>query len=189
MWLRDGGEGDGEGGGSIPAGGIVPFYNVTLGGANKRNPIFWGESEPDVGWLVCDGGSDGMDGKVPDLRNRFIYGTATVSEIGQAGGAARVTPQITVNGSTSQLTVGNTTVTVDTIASHAHRINHGGGDQGYNQIRDGSGNKWYTCTSTGGSQAHTHALTDPGHSHTATATVNTIPPYIRLMFFVKLRAI
>ena len=48
----------------------------------------------------------------------------------------------------------------------------------------------YTQTAaTGGSQSHTHALTDAGHSHTATATVNTIPPYIKLLFCIKLRAI
>ena len=187
VWLRDGGEG---GGGSIPAGGIVPFYNVTLGGTNKRNPIFWGESEPDVGWLVCDGGSDGMGGTVPDLRNRFIYGTATVSKIGQTGGATSVSPTIKVNGSTSQLTVGNTTLTVETLASHLHgastHANTGGCAFGGGICRDNTDHYTYN---TGGSQPHTHALTDPGHSHTASATVATVPPYIKLLFCVKLRAI
>ena len=93
-------------------------------------------------------------------------------------------------GSTSQLTISGTTLTVAMLASHAHRINHGGGDSGYNEIRDGSGPKWYTCEATGGNAQHTHNVTDGGHSHTGTVSaVATIPPYIKLVYCVKIRDI
>ena len=65
-------------GAGIKAGAVVPFYNVTLSG---RYPIFWGESEADTSWLVCDGGSDLHGGNVPNLSNRFIMGVTSVSAL------------------------------------------------------------------------------------------------------------
>lgn len=47
-----------------PAGAVVPFYNVSF---SDRHPIFWGETEPDSGWIICDGGSDLSGGSVPNL--------------------------------------------------------------------------------------------------------------------------
>lgn len=37
VWIK-------EGGGGTPAGSVLPFYSVNLGGPDNRNPIFWGES-------------------------------------------------------------------------------------------------------------------------------------------------
>ena len=68
----------------IEAGAVVPFYNVTLSG---RYPIFWGESEADTSWLVCDGGSDLHGGNVPNLSNRFIMGVTSVSAAKKTGGS------------------------------------------------------------------------------------------------------
>ena len=87
------------GGGRIP-GEVVPFYNVNLGGEANRNPIFWGQSEPDTGWLICDGGSDGRGGSVPDLRKKFIMGADGVDDAGQTGGADSATPTISVQNAT-----------------------------------------------------------------------------------------
>lgn len=191
VWARDGG----GTGGAAPAGAVIPFYNVTLGGTGNRQPIFWGESEPDAGWLVCDGGTDNQSGNVPDLRNRFIYGTATVSEIGDTGGAASVTPTITVNGSTSQGQIGNTTLTVDTAPAHSHTThvqisNTSGGDTG----RDGGtsyyGGRSWGSNSVGGGGAHTHTFTGTAHNHTATSTaISTLSPYIKLVYCVKVREV
>ena len=74
-------------GAGIKASAVVPFYNVTLSG---RYPIFWGESEADTSWLVCDGGSDLHGGNVPNLSNRFIMGVTSVSAAKKTGGAATV---------------------------------------------------------------------------------------------------
>ena len=68
------------------AGEVVPFYNVTLGGSDGRRPIFWGETEPDEGWVLCDGGSDGQGGNVPDLIGKSIEGSNTQDAGGSSGG-------------------------------------------------------------------------------------------------------
>lgn len=68
------------------AGEVVPFYNVTLGGSDGRRPIFWGETEPDEGWVLCDGGSDGQGGNVPNLIGKSIEGSNTQDAGGSSGG-------------------------------------------------------------------------------------------------------
>lgn len=57
------------------AGEVVAFANVRLGGSDGRRPIFWGESSASEGWVLCDGGSDGRGGNVPNLIGRCVEGT------------------------------------------------------------------------------------------------------------------
>ena len=169
-------------GAGFEAGAVVPFYKVTLSG---RYPIFWGKSEADTGWLVCDGGDDLHGGNVPDLSNRFIMGTTSASETNKTGGST---------------TTSETTLTGSTSGTHQHWmftnrvISNGQGVQissttspaKYNRIEMSSGayemvyHKSYatespttglSSTSTGGSGAHTHTLT---------------PPYYTLIYLVKL---
>lgn len=180
----------GSGGGRIP-GEVVPFHNVKLGGTANRNPIFWGQSEPDTGWLICDGGSDGRGGSVPDLRKKFIMGADGVNDAGQTGGASSATPTITVNTSETSLTVDPTTLTNAQMTAH----DHSGIVLAYNQ----SSGYVYTTSesdgrssigSNGGSQSHYHSVSDPGHIHTASSSpVTTLPPYYKLIYCVKLPAV
>ena len=100
---------------AIPAGSVIPFYNVTLSG---RYPIFWGQTEADTGWVVCDGGSDLHGGTVPNLTNRFIMGTNTVSGAEKTGGST------TTSSTSTRGTVGATTITSSTSGSHQHIIGH-----------------------------------------------------------------
>lgn len=67
-------------------GEVVPFHNVRLGGTDGRRPIFWGESEADEGWVLCDGGSDGRGGNVPDLMGRCVEGSKPNEAGGKSGG-------------------------------------------------------------------------------------------------------
>lgn len=177
------------GGGRIP-GEVVPFYNVKLGGPANRNPIFWGQSEPDTGWLICDGGSDGRGGSVPDLRKKFIMGADGVDDAGQTGGEGSATPIITVEGSASGISIQGTTLNDNTLANHFHslRISLKSNTGGYTYAPDGAG-QWdnNTISSVGGSQPHIHGVTDPKHIHTAQASpVSTIPPFFSLIYCVKL---
>lgn len=187
-WLSDGG------GGGTPAGSVLPFYNVNLGGPDNRNPIFWGESEPDAGWLICDGGSDGRGGSVPDLRNRFVMCSSYSGDAGQTGGAASVTPTVSVRNAKQGGSIGNTAATgnisasvtgvgvqgttldVNTLPSHAHAVTYKShafeyGSKGGTSLD--SPDSSFNSGGTGNSWAHAHGVTDPGHSHGFSAAAHS----------------
>ena len=107
-------------GAGIEAGAVVPFYNVTLSG---RYPIFWGKTEANTGWLVCDGGSDLHGGNVPNLSNRFIMGVTSVSGAKKTGGSTAVSG-----------TIGATTLSANNYGSHQHYIGWTGRSSGNNNI-------------------------------------------------------
>ena len=185
VWIKEGG------GGGTPAGSVLPFYNVNLGGPDNRNPIFWGESEPDTGWLICDGGSDGRGGSVLDLRNRFVMCSSYSGDAGQTGGAASVTPTVSVQNATQGGSIGDTAATgnisasgtgvgvqgttldVNTLPSHAHteyQVQVAPGDFGSgNNKKSVSGLSGYT----GNSAAHAHGVYDPGHLHGFSAVAHS----------------
>jgi microcystin-dependent protein len=197
------------GGGRIP-GEVVPFYNVNLGGPANRNPIFWGQSEPDTGWLICDGGSDGRGGSVPDLRGKFVMCSTYSGDAGQTGGAASVTPTVSVQNATqggsiataaTGITIQAHTLGIEQIPSHRHSIVAQDLNETPNPMGGilwasrGNQQTWYTDLN-GGTQSHTHGRTDPGHTHTFTGaahthaatanTINTLPPYYKIAYCVKL---
>lgn len=100
---------------SVIAGQITPFYNCRLGGSDGRRLIPWGESVADERYVLCDGGTDGLGGNVPNLMDKFLL-PSTVAQAGQTGGSLNLSiPGVTVNG-----TVGETVLTVDQIPSHTH---------------------------------------------------------------------
>lgn len=182
-------------GGRIP-GEVVPFYNVNLGGEANRNPIFWGQSEPDTGWLICDGGSDGRGGSVPDLRNRFVMCSSYSGDAGQTGGATSVTPTVSVQNATQGGSIGNTTATgnvgvsgtnvgvqgttlsVAQLASHSHRnslkyVNANTSESTSSAFSNSGNPSYYTTDETGGNQWHDHGVYDPGHAHSFSGTAHT----------------
>ena len=166
---------------AVPKGIVAPFYNVKLSG---RYPIFWGDTEADTSWLVCDGGDDLHGGNVPDLRNKFIIGVVSVDEANKTGGST---------------TTSETTLTGSTSGTHQHwmftnkNVNQGEGIEvssttspsRYNRITSANSYEMVyanghqndipslglTSTVTGGSGAHTHTST---------------PPYYSLIYLVKL---
>lgn len=109
VWLKEGG-----GGGGNPAGAVVPFCNVTLGGPGNRYPIFWGTSEYDPGWLLCDGGGDGLGGTVPNMSERFVLGVTNISDIGNTGGGYSGS----VTGTISSTVAGGTVSASTTVATN-----------------------------------------------------------------------
>ena len=100
---------------TVPAGAVVPFYNVTLGGTGKRNPIFWGTTQADAGWVLCDGGSDGRGGLTPNLVDRFLKGSTVANQDTKGGSAELNINNIQVNG-----TIGGTALTVAQLPPHTH---------------------------------------------------------------------
>ena len=190
VWIKEGG------GGGTPAGSVLPFYSVNLGGPDNRNPIFWGESEPDTGWLICDGGSDGQGGSVPDLRGKFVMCSTYSGDAGQTGGATSVTPTISVRNATQGGRIGNTTATgnvgvsgtnvgvqgrtlsVAQLASHSHRnslkyINANNSGSTSSAFSGSGSPSYYSTDETGGNQGHDHSVYDPGHSHGFSGTAHS----------------
>lgn len=206
VWIKEGG------GGGTPAGSVLPFYNVKLGGPDNRNPIFWGESEPDTGWLICDGGSDGRGGSVPDLRGKFVMCSTYSGDAGQTGGAASVTPTISVQNATQggSIAISGTgvrvldhTLGVEQIPSHNHTVGNSyligkvsaNGYSLFNNTPEGKENN-LMMANTGGTKPHAHGIYDAGHTHTFTGAahthvatakpINTLPPYYNMAYCVKL---
>lgn len=195
-------------GGNIPPGSVIPFYSVNLGGPDNRNPIFWGQSEPDTGWLICDGGSDGRGGSVPDLRGKFVMCSAYSGDAGQTGGATSVTPTVSVQNATqggsisvfgTGIRVLDHTLGIEQIPSHTHSIstrnlNETGGDGGILWASRLHDRDWVSNTA-GGTQPHTHGIYDAGHTHTFTGAahthaaaanaISTVPPYYKMAYCVK----
>lgn len=179
---------------SMPSGAVIPFAKVNLGGPANRNPIFWGQSEPDTGWLICDGGSDGRGGSVPDLREKFIMCADGVNDAGQTGGATSATPTISVQNASTGVKTQGTTLTISTIANHAHRLNlqqykYGDGiaNYGFDSSLPAVTSLGDRIENTGDSNSHAHGVTDPTHTHTATASkISITPPFYKLVYCIKL---
>lgn len=197
---------------NVPVGAVVPFYNVTLGGSDGRRPIFWGNTDPDEGWVLCDGGSDGQSGTVPNLIGNFIKGS-NVASAGQTGGSA--TQTLTA----AQLPAHTHTVTIQSAGSHTHTrgtmnvtgkfqigsfpllsTNQQGAFYGSDTGRadphgqDETGGVYTTTTfdasrswsgETSSSGAHTHTATC-GSTGSSSASISIQPPFYQLAFFVKL---
>ena len=153
--------------------GTIVAFAGTFGGEGNRHPIPLGGSEPDTGWVLCDGGSDGKGGAVPDLRGRMIMGVSDTYKAGSSGGSAKHSHSLSG-------TVGDTTLTVAQLASHGHGINipteyNGEGTRYRQWVNTKSGN----TSATGGSQPHTHDLT--GTSGDASG----LPPYYALTYIMR----
>lgn len=141
----------------------VAIDGVTFGGSDGRRAIMPGETEAREDWILCDGGSDGKGGTVPDLLGRMILGASDAYPAGSTGGSETHTHSISG-------TVGETTLTVAQMPSHSHRMATWGGVAGTNAYVATYGNLDST-QSTGGSQSHTHALTG------ASGDASSLPPY------------
>lgn len=100
---------------SVIAGQVTAFVNCKLGGSDGRRLIPWGETQADERYVLCDGGSDGMGGNVPNLIGKFVLPCA-IAEAGQTGGGQSVT----TSSSKISGTISETVLTVDQIPSHTH---------------------------------------------------------------------
>jgi hypothetical protein len=100
---------------SVLAGQVTPFYNCKLGGSDGRRLIPWGSTDAYESYVLCDGGSDGRGGNVPNLIDKFLL-PSRVTDAGKTGGGLSLqVPGVTVNG-----TVGETVLTIDQIPAHSH---------------------------------------------------------------------
>ena len=161
-------------GGGVLIGGVMPFTG-TFGGTGNRFPIPLGDDAPDMHWCLCDGTTtNGLP--VPDLRGRMIRGASDSVPAGSAGGS-----ETHAHGLSG--TVGETTLTVEQLASHKHSYTdaHSGAGSG-----NPSGQSWGFVVETkvtapsGGSKSHTHTLLG------ASGAADSLPPYYALALIMRI---
>lgn len=150
--------------------GTIVAFAGTFGGEGNRHPIPLGGSEPDTGWVLCDGGSDGKGGTVPDLRGRMIMGVSDAYKAGSTGGSANHSHSLSG-------TVGDTTLTVAQMPSHTHTF--GIGTYGSSAEAKGNTSSKQTTDATGGSQPHSHTLSG------ASEEASSLPPYYTLAYIMQ----
>ena len=154
----------------------VAIDGVTFGGSDGRRAIMPGETEAREDWILCDGGSDGKGGTVPDLRGRMILGASDEHEAGSTGGSETHTHSISG-------TVGETTLSVEQMPSHTHGYRKVTSWNGWNGTNDGNDCKppkdGQPTDATGGSQPHTHTLSG------ASGEAKILPPYYALSFVMR----
>ena len=152
----------------------IPVLGVTFGGSDGRRAIMPGELEARENWVICDGGSDGAGGIVPDLRGRMIMGASDARPAGSTGGSE--THEHSLSG-----TVGATTLTVNQLAAHNHNITRSNGGSGNDQIGNGPNPAGRTNSTgvTGSNQPHTHSL------NASTGAASNLPPYYALAYILR----
>lgn len=161
---------------SFPSRVPIAVDGVTFGGSDGRRAILPGEEEAREDWILCDGGSDGKGGTVPDLRGRMILGASDTYAAGSTGGTAEHTHPL--SGS-----VGATTLSEAQLAAHTHATTAAlCGAEG--QYRYGANNQLVNnlaiwATYTGASQPHTHPLSG------ASGQASTLPPYYALAYIMR----
>ena len=152
----------------------VAIDGVTFGGSDGRRAIMPGETEAREDWILCDGGSDGKGGTVPDLRGRMIRGASDSVPAGSTGGSE--THSHSISG-----TVGATTLSVAQMPSHVHSGVERSGGPNYHHSAEGA--EHYTSYSNtdaaGGSKSHTHTLSG------ASGAADSLPPYYALAYIMR----
>ena len=155
--------------------GTVVAFAGSFGGEGNRHPIPLGSSEPDTSWVLCDGGSDGKGGTVPNLLGRMILGASDAHPAGSTGGSE--THSHSLSG-----TVGDTTLSVEQMPRHTHgqAYSYGEGTESHsrrNFMLENGGQR--PAPYTGGSKSHTHALDG------ASGGASSLPPYYALAYIMR----
>lgn len=159
----------------IPVGIPIPVVGVKFGGSDGRRAIMPGESKARENWIICDGGSDGKGGTVPNLKGRFLYGADDDHAAGSTGGSATHTHSISG-------TVGETTLTVEQLAVHKHKLTPADYSAAAGaRVAESNGPIDALCytNDAGGSQPHTHSLSG------ASGEANGLPPYYALAYIMR----
>lgn len=168
-------------------GEIRQFYG-TLDSDGHPIPLDWAEKGITTGlsnWHVCDGTSG-----TPDMRGRVAVGMTDSNTLGEALGSDTVTPTITIGATAQQTSLSATTLSLIQMPSHSHPVKSGS-----NAAEGTASNTWCVDTwkvwkdqllnsnTAGGSSSHTHAITNPVHTHTA-STIFDVTQASRTLYFI-----
>ena len=171
----------------------IPVVGVTFGGSDGRRAIMPGETEAREDWIICDGGSDGKDGTVPDLRGRMILGASDEHPAGSSGGSEThshsISGTVGSSGSHSHTLSGSVsamTLSTSQMPTHSHLYTcWSTSESGVGNGTFGGFNKVLTNT-TGSSNSHSHSDTfsigrGGSHSHSlsdvSSTNANHLSPY------------
>lgn len=159
----------------------VPIWGATPGGSDGRRAIMPGEEQAREEWLLCDGGSDGKDGTVPDLRGRYVRGASEAEPEGTEGGSEDAAVELSG-------TTGATTLSTTQMPKHTHPFkfvsSNSQGTAGMVLIPDGG-------TSTGTIKTNTSAVSATGgngsHTHPLSGSISGThtDPHIAMNYFIK----
>ena len=154
--------------------GTVVAFAGSFGGAGNRHPIPLGSSEPDTSWVLCDGGSDGKGGTVPNLLGRMILGASDTYAAGSTGGSA--THAHGLSG-----TVGATTLSEAQMPWHVHYGVERSGGNNWHHTNEGAAyfTSYSQTDAAGGNQPHTHSMTG------TVSAANNLPPYYALAWIMR----
>lgn len=162
------------------------------------------------GWALCDGNNG-----TPNLKDRFIVGAGQSYGVGNVGGSITRTPSVWTNAAGTGIQVAGTAITHAQMPWHTHSgsVGSDASIQVQDTIQTSGAGEWLADDSfgslgwspypirkplkefsaslsidgTGGSQPHSHGVTDNGHAHTAAASaIDVRPPYYALAFIMKL---
>ena len=154
----------------------IAVDGVTFGGSDGRRAILPGETVARENWIICDGGSDGNGGSVPNLLGRMILGASDAYPAGSWGGSE--THSHSMSG-----TVGWTTLSNEQMPAHGHSYTfrassrdcgYAGGDPMFWQW---TAEAW--TGSSGGSWSHSHTLDG------ASGEADSLPPYYALAYIMR----
>ena|GEM_PF-1200223 len=143
-----------------------------------------------AGWYLCNG-----ENGTPDLRNKFIYGASSNTEIGTTGGSAdTVVVSHSHNASADSQGSHTHTAWTDSQGSHSHSFPGGGSAYTGGNQPTGSGTiQSYVTTGAAGAHAHNIGMSAAGaHAHNisieengVSGTNKNLPPYMKLAYIMK----
>lgn len=194
--------------GSALNGAVMPYYNARVGGSDGRRLIPWGSNDADETWILCDGGSDGQGGTVPNLIDRFMMGSDVRNakemggntqvrltsanlpahthgaSLGTSGSHYHSRGSMNITGQFISLNLGRGPVDgafYRNNRNHNANMKYGGNDDWLKGISFEAARSWSGVTSTEG--GHTHSINISSTGSGSSFTV--IPPFYKLAFFVK----
>ena len=158
----------------------IPIWGATLGGSDGRRAIIPGETAARENWILCDGGSDGNGGAVPDIRGRYVRGASEAESAGTTGGSENMAVNLSGN-------TGATTLNTSQMPSHGHGFKfvteQKSGTPGMVLVQSGAasgtvGINYSVISGAGSNGSHTHSLSG---SVSGTHT----DPHLAMHFFIK----
>ena len=169
--------------------GEIRLFFGTLDADGHPIPLDWAAQGITTGlsnWHVCDGTSG-----TPDMRGRVAVGMTDSNTLGEALGSDTVTPTITIGATAQQTSLSATTLSTGQIPAHSHKLKTmcNAATAGYTgewgtDAWETWNNQWGGTMAEGGTQPHTHGVTNPDHSHTASCTSIKMMPPAKAVYYI-----